>query len=249
MDAFADWLTPYLTGGSVLALPLVALGGLITAFNPCCLPMYPAVFGFIGRACCSDADATSNECQLPEDSQQAGSKPLTRIALLFVLGMAMATSVMGILTAGLGWVFGRFDSTFILLLALVPLLMGLNLLGLLPLRIPVWHSNRLHAIVNARLKNRVAAFSAGFLFAVVIAPCATPILLGILTLVAMQNDLIYGGVLMFVYGFGAGLPLLLVGHGFNRIQNVLNTPVHQKWLRRVSGLLLIGVSLYIIWNV
>lgn len=249
MDAFADWLTPYLSGGSWLALPLVALGGLFTAFNPCCLPMYPAVFGFIGRACCSNAGVTLKENNQPEECQPAVSKPLTGITLLFVLGMAAATSVMGVLTAGLGWVFGRFDSTFVLLLALVPLLMGLNLLSLMPLHTPIWHSTRLHALANARLKNRITAFSAGFLFSVAIAPCATPILLGILTLVAMQDDLMYGGVLMFIYGFSAGLPLLLIAHGFNRIQNLLNTPNQQKWLRRISGLLLIGVSLYIIWNV
>jgi cytochrome c-type biogenesis protein len=248
MDAFADWLSPFLSGGSLLALPLVAVGGLITAFNPCCLPMYPAVFGFIGRACCSDAGASSDECF------QAESKPLPSITLLFVFGMATATSVMGVLTASLGWVFGRFDTIFVLLLALVPLLMGLNLLGLLPLRIPFlhsnsWHSNRLHTIVNARLKSRVTAFSAGFLFSLAIAPCATPILLGILTLVAMQDDLMYGGVLMFIYGFGAGLPLLLLGHGFKQIQNLLSAPDQQKWLRRLSGLLLIGVSIYVIWNV
>ena len=52
MDAFATWLAPYLANGSLLALPLVIIGGLITAFNPCCLPMYPAIFGFMGRSCC-----------------------------------------------------------------------------------------------------------------------------------------------------------------------------------------------------
>ncbi|MGD8593876.1 MAG: cytochrome c biogenesis protein CcdA [Gammaproteobacteria bacterium] len=243
MDAFAQWLTPFLTGGSLLALPLVVLGGLITAFNPCCLPMYPAAFGFIGGACCSNEDAASTGCGQP------AVKPLTGITLLFVLGMATATSIMGILTAGLGWVFGRFDTTFLMLLAVVPLLMGLNLLGLLPLRLPVWHSTRLHAIADERLKHKITAFSAGLVFSLAIAPCATPILLGILTLVAMENDLVYGGVLMFVYGIGAGLPLLLIGHGLNRIQNLLNAPKRQKWLQRVSGLLLISVSLYIVWNV
>jgi len=39
MDTFATWLAPYLANGSLLALPLVIVGGLITAFNPCCLPM------------------------------------------------------------------------------------------------------------------------------------------------------------------------------------------------------------------
>jgi cytochrome c-type biogenesis protein len=242
MDAFAQWLTPFLSGGSLLALPLVVLGGLITAFNPCCLPMYPAVFGFIGGACCSKEGTTSTECDQP------ATKPLTSITLLFVLGIATATSIMGVLTAGLGWVFGRFDTTFLVLLAAVPLLMGLNLLGLLPLRLPVLHSARLHAIADERLKHKVTAFGAGLAFSLAIAPCATPILLGILTLVAMQDDLIYGGVLMFFYGLGAGLPLLLIGHGFNRMQNLLNTPQRQQWLRRVTGMLLIGVSLYIIWN-
>ena len=226
-----------------MALPLVVLGGLITAFNPCCLPMYPAVFGFIGGACCNNADTASAGCDQP------AVKPLTSITLLFVLGMAAATSIMGILTAGLGWVFGRFDTTFLLLLAVIPLLMGLNLLGLLPLRLPVWHSAKLHAIADKKLKHKLTAFSAGMVFSLAIAPCATPILLGILTLVAMQNDLVYGGVLMFVYGLGAGLPVLLIGHGLNRIQNRLNSPKRQKWLQRVSGLLLIGVSLYIVWNV
>lgn len=153
------------------------------------------------------------------------------------------------LTAGLGWVFGRFDTPLLMLLAAVPLLMGLSLLGLLPFRMPAWHSTRLHAIADQQLKHKVTAFSAGLLFSLAIAPCATPILLGILTLVAMQGDLIYGGVLMFIYGLGSGLPLLLIGHGFNHMQKWFVAPKHQKWLRNVSGLLLIGVSLYIVWNV
>lgn len=241
MDAFAQWLSPYLSGGSLLAVPLVVLGGLITAFNPCCLPMYPAVFGFIGGRCC-------NQAETPASTGTPAAKPLTAITLLFILGMASATSLMGILTAGLGWVFGRFDPRFLMVLALIPLLMGLNQLGLLPLKLPSWHNSKLHAISDDKLKHRLSAFGAGVVFSLAIAPCTTPILLGILTLVAMHNDLTYGGVLMFCYGLGAGLPLLLIGHGFNRMQNLLTTPRRQHWLRRITGVLLIGVSLYIVWG-
>lgn len=239
MDSFAQWLIPYLSGGSLLAIPLVVLGGLITAFNPCCLPMYPAVFGFIGGACCNKSEPAINE------NFKNNPKPLTSITLLFVLGMATATSIMGILTAALGWVFGRFDSLFLILLATVPLLMGLNLLGLLPFKIPAWRIRHLPVETEETFKHRITAFSAGIIFSLAIAPCATPILLGILTLVAMQGDLFYGGVLMFVYGFGAGLPLLFIGHGFSRLQEKLTTGNYQNWLRRVSGLLLIGVAMYI----
>jgi len=243
MDAFAQWLTPFLSGGSLLALPLVVLGGLVTAFNPCCLPMYPAVFGFIGGACCNNNDSVADE------DIKSGKKPLASITVLFVLGMATATSIMGILTAALGWVFGRFDSSFLMLLAAIPLLMGLNLLGFLPFKIPAWHIKHLHTATEDELKHRITAFAAGLIFSLAIAPCATPILLGILTLVAMQGDLFYGGLLMFVYGLGAGLPLLLIGHGFSTLQEKLTATDNQKWLQRISGLLLIGVAVYILLSV
>lgn len=240
MDAFAHWLNPYLSGGSLLAIPLVILGGLITAFNPCCLPMYPAVFGYIGSGCCRPTTPAA------ADGRQAAAKPLANIALLFVLGMASATSLMGILTAGLGWVFGHFDSRLLFVLALLPLYLGMNQLGLLPMRLPRWLNVRVDASNNDQLRHRLGAFGAGVVFSLAIAPCTTPILFGILSLVAMRNDLAYGGVLMFCYGLGAGLPLLLIGHGANRLQRLLTSPRRQTWLRRMSGVLLIGVSVYIV---
>lgn len=242
MDMFAQWLTPFLSGGSLLALPLVIVGGLITAFNPCCLPMYPAVFGFLGGTCV-------NKSEIRLDGQnKKNSKPLTSITWLFILGMATATSIMGILTAALGWVFGRFDTTFLILLAAIPLLMGLNLLGLLPFKIPALHITRLHTAAAEDVKNKLTAFSVGAIFSLAIAPCATPILLGILTLVAMQGDLFYGGVLMFIYGLGAGLPLFFIGHGFNKLQSKLTLSCYSKWLQNISGLLLISVGFYILWT-
>jgi len=222
VDSFADWLAPFLSAGSLLALPLVIVGGLITAFNPCCLPLYPAVFGFLGGR--------------PEGTGPA------RSSLWFVLGMATATSLMGLLTASLGWVFGQFGSGFRLVLAAIPLLMGLNLLGLLPLpalRLPAPQRNG-----DRRLAH---AFGAGLLFSLAIAPCATPILLGILTLVAMQGDLLFGGVLMFIYGLGTGLPLLLMGHGLECWQRLFGSPRHLRWLQSLSGVLLLGVGGYLVW--
>ena len=242
MDAFAAWLSPYLAIGSLLALPLVVVGGLITAFNPCCLPMYPAVLGFMGRSCCQTTAAKDKTGQRPAGTMQ------TRIALVFVLGMAAATAIMGLLTAALGWVFGRFDPLFLMLLALVPIVMGLSLLGLFPMRLPTWHIQRLHDVDANRLTHVITAFGAGFLFSLAIAPCATPILLGILTLVAMQGDLVWGTVLMFIYGLGTGLPLLLIGHGYERLQPWLTTPRRQRGLQQISGLLLLGVGVYVLWS-
>ncbi len=240
MDAFATWLAPYLANGSLLALPLVIVGGLITAFNPCCLPMYPAIFGFMGRSCC----CRISEC---EDDAAPPPKHLPRIALIFVLGMATATALMGLLTAGLGWVFGRFHPLLQIALALVPLTMGLHLLGLITVKLPAWSIKGLPDFGPQRFRHTTTAFAAGLAFSLAIAPCATPILLGILTLVAMQGDMLWGAILMFIYGLGTGIPLLLVGHGFERLQPYLSASRHLQWLRTISGLLLTGVGVYMVW--
>jgi cytochrome c-type biogenesis protein len=71
--------------------------------------------------------------------------------------------------------------------------------------------------------------------------------MSILALVALQGDPIYGTLLMFIYGFGAGLPLLLIGHGLARLQHFFAAPGHQRRIRQLSGLLLLGVAVYIIW--
>ena len=242
MDAFADWLTPWLSSGSLLTLPLVILGGLITAFNPCCLPMYPAVFGFFGASCCERTAISGNPHQVMTN------RPLVAvIAFPFVLGMATATALMGLLTATLGWVFGQFATEFRLLLAIVPLFMGLHLLGILPLPVSAWHLHQPEIDASRKWHQAATAYSAGVVFSLAIVPCATPILLSILALVALQGDPVYGTVLMFIYGLGAGLPLLLIGHGLARLQHVFAAPGHRQRIRQLSGLLLLGIAVYIIW--
>ncbi len=241
MDAFANWLIPWLSSGSLLALPLVILGGLVTAFNPCCLPMYPAVFGFFGAACCEN---TATDKQLKIGAQHT---IVLSTAFPFVLGMASATALMGLLTAVLGWVFGQFTIEFHLLLAMVPLFMGLHLLGILPLPITALHLHQPSIDVSRKGYRIVTAYAAGLVFSLAIAPCATPILLGILTLVALQGDPVYGTMLMFIYGLGAGLPLLLIGHGFARLQRIFSVTGQQRRVRQLSGVLLLGVAIYIIW--
>ncbi|HED13432.1 MAG TPA: hypothetical protein ENI62_07235 [Gammaproteobacteria bacterium] len=69
----------------------------------------------------------------------------------------------------------------------------------------------------------------------------------LLSIHSLQGDPVYGTLLMFIYGFGAGLPLLLIGHGLARLQHVIAAPGHQRRIRQLSGLLLLGVAVYIIW--
>lgn len=235
MDRFAAWLEPFLSADSLLVLPLVIVGGLITAVNPCCLPLYPAVFGYLGHTATYQAGSVRTTGQ-------------TTLTLIFVLGMASATTLMGILTASADWVFGQFHPAFRVSLAAIPLVMGLHLLNLLPLRLPTWHLRPRAVAARKGFPRIVNAYGAGLVFSLALAPCATPILVGILSRVALQGDLVYGAGLMFIYSVGAGLSLLLVGHGFERWQRYLTTSARQRRLRYSSGMLLTGVGVYSAWT-
>jgi len=65
--------------------------------------------------------------------------------------------------------------------------MGLHLLGLITVKLPVWSIKGQPNFGPQRFRHTTTAFAAGLAFSLAIAPCATPILLGILTLVAMQG--------------------------------------------------------------
>lgn len=181
--------------------------------------MYPAVFGFFGASCCKN-NAVSDDHHTGMTSQPI----VARIAFPFVLGMATATAIMGLLTAVLGWVFGQFVTEFLLLLAIIPMFMGLHMLGILPLPVTAWHLHQPRINISRKWYRAATAYGAGLVFSLAIAPCATPILLSILALVALQGDPVFGTALMFTYGLGTGLPLLLIGHGFTHLQHLLRHP-------------------------
>lgn len=234
MDSFSAWLTPWLQSGSPLLIPLVLLGGLVTAVNPCCLPMYPAALGYLGQAGLH-----------PEAAAKSG-----RIAFAFIAGMATATTAMGAATAMFGWVFGQMPVPVRLLLAVIPAIMGLHLLGALRLHLAPslpWLSR---APALARFVPRIGrAFVVGFLFTLAIAPCATPILIGILSAIAMNGSPRYGAALMFLYGIGAGLPLLAMARGAHLAVQRLTSPHARRILNAILGSMLVGLGLFLILQI
>jgi cytochrome c biogenesis protein CcdA len=86
----------------------------------------------------------------------------------------------------------------------VALLMGFNLLELLPLRFP-----SLDFDVRAlRLPPLALAYAAGLTFALAASPCSTPILAAILAYVATQHAPVAGAALLFVYSLGYIAPVI-----------------------------------------
>ena len=223
MSQFLEPFAKALSAGGILALPIALLGGLIAALNPCCLALYPAA----AATCCGVRESAARR-SLPNSAA-------------FVVGMAMAMSVLGVGVALAGRITSDGGSFLRYAVAIVPLLMGMQVLGWIRLPLPTF------SMTQSKL--RVAsAFGCGFLLSLVIAPCGTPVLASVLSYAAFKGNAYYGALLLFVYGLGAGIPLLAAATISSRFARRLDLRGYRYWVDHATGALLLGLGFYLLWR-
>lgn len=203
---------------------LVFLGGLLTSANPCVLVAAPLVVGFTGG------------------TEKGRHHPVV-LSGVFVLGLAVSFTALGLVAALTGSLLGDVGWGWKLLAGLILLAVGLHLLGCY--RLPSPSAGHLKAFQGAGL---LGAFALGGLTGTLSAPCATPALAAVLTLVALQKRILWGGLLLFAYALGHVLLLFLAGassgwasrYAQSRFSQVLG-----KVLPRAMGLVLTGCALWV----
>lgn len=210
-----------LSAGKMLTLPLAFTGGIVAGMNPCCLALYPAA---AGTCCC-----------LPG---QAKRRTFAN-ALAFVLGIAIAVTALGLIAASIGHVV-LISTPIKYVVALIPIGMGMHRLGWiqLPLRVP-----------KLALSNKGGAFGTGMLLSLIIGPCGTPVLASVLSYAAYENNFLYSGLLLLLYGIGNGLPLVLVGTAAGGIMQRFEEGRYRVWVDVIVGGILILLGFYLLWRI
>lgn len=222
MSALLDALRAAAGAGGLIAVPLAFAGGVVAGFNPCCVPLYPAA----AATCCTDRGGTSAAD--------------LRISGAFVGGVATATAILGVLAALAGRALTGLGGWASVLIALVPIAMGLHLLGWVRIPIP-------SAPTRTRVKGVAGAFVSGLLLSLVLAPCGTPVLAAVLSFAAHERGPVYGAVLLFAYGLGVGLPMLLVGTAARGLARRLDRLGKSAWTDRLAGGAMLALGFYLLW--
>ncbi len=228
-DSFIASTGEYIHQAPGLALLAVFTAGILTAASPCVLAMIPLMMAYV-----------------------AGQKDRRRptlvafgYSLLFILGLSMAFTAMGMLVALAGQVWGDIPSWWNWIVALVCLLMGLHLSDLIQFRIPSLTRYKPEA------RGALGALVLGLMFGFVSAPCAAPILIVLLTYLAGSGaSIVYGGTLLFVYGLGHSMLILIAGTSVGLAQKMIDSTKLQNTataLRRVAGGIIIITGLYFAW--
>ena len=92
------------------------------------------------------------------------------------------------------------------------------------------------------------AFGTGLMLSLIIGPCGTPILASVLSYAAYEQSAIYSGLLLFAYGIGNGLPLMLAGTASGTFLNRLDSSRFRNWIDPGVGGLLILLGFYLLWR-
>ena len=215
----------------MLAIAAAFLAGVASSASPCAIAAMPLVVGYVGG-------------YAGDDRRRA-----FLYASAFVLGMAVTFTAAGVAAAVVGALFGASSIYWQGLMALLAIAFGGHLLGLWA--VPGLGGMACPAAAGPRWRGATGAVAAGALAGVAFAPCATPMLAGILAVVGSQGDIVFGTTLLFLYAVGHGALLLAAGSSVSLARRLLlQSRLAQagKIMLRLAGGLLAGYGLYLAWG-
>ena len=201
--------------------------GILLAFTPCVLPMVPILSGII----------------VGQNTKSA--KQGFQLSLAYVAGMAITYAIAGMIAGWLGatiqtimqtpWVLITFSVFFIYL--------GLNLLDLVALPIPGLGGSNINSSKQQKPKSLLSVATMGVVSTLVVSPCVTGPLIGVLTYIGQSGKILEGGLFLFILALGMGTPLLLMGSGYGKF-----LPKSGAWMMMIKKLfayMMFGLAIWL----
>ncbi len=219
---FVDYVYTVLETGSWSVFALVFALGIVTSLSPCVLSVLPILVGYIGS------------------QTEKGRARGFMLSLQFVVGMAITLTILAVIASAFGQIFQQAGKAWYFVLAAVAIVMGLNLLGVIPLRFPTLTT------MPVFRRSFLGTVLMGMAFGLIMSPCTTPVLAVLLTYAAARGDVVYSMGLLFFYGLGHGLILLAAGTFTSVLTTIPALRSKTGFINTASGILLILEGLYLL---
>ncbi|MGB3136543.1 MAG: cytochrome c biogenesis protein CcdA [Nodosilinea sp.] len=211
-----------LTQVTWISLSVVGVAGLLTSLSPCLLSMLPIMVGYMGGYDNRRGDAVLR-------------------SLAFAMGLATTLALLGLIAGLFGYVYGQVAWGLPVLVSLVAIVMGLNMLGIVPLALPAGAGPTFE---RWNLPPWVRAYALGLTFGIVASPCSTPVLASLLAWISATKDPLLGGALLLAYAVGYVTPLVLAGTFTASLKRLLDLRQWSSWVTPASGALLLVFGVF-----
>jgi thiol:disulfide interchange protein DsbD len=164
-------------------------------------------------------------------------------ALLYILGIATMYSVLGVIAALGGGLFGSWLQSPLVLGSIAVLLFALALssFGLYQIQIPFWLTSKLGRTSGSGF---IAIYLSGLVVGVFAAPCVGPPVIALLTFVATKGSVSFGFWIFFTLALGLGFPYLILGTFSGLIKKIPRSGSWLVWVEHIFGIILIGAALF-----
>ena len=210
--------------GLPLIFLLVFLGGLALNLTPCIYPLIPITISYFG-------------------GQAEGKKGGAVLhSFVYVFGMAMTYSILGVVAAFTGSLFGVALTypPVLVAIALIMLALSLSMFDVYEFRMPAF----LNKAAGTSKKGYFGTFFMGLTVGIIAAPCIGPFVLGLLTYVGNKGNVFLGFSLFFILALGLGVPFLFLGIFSGSINKIPRSGAWMVWVRKIFGFILVAMAIY-----
>ncbi len=209
--------------GLLVTFLLVFLGGLALNLTPCIYPMIPITISIFG-------------------AQGGGPRRALKLAIFYVIGMAITYSLLGTMAALTGSLLGSALQNPIVLVfvALVMVGLALSMFGLYDIAIP----DSLSRLASSNRQGAIGTLLMGMTVGIIAAPCIGPFVLGLLTYVGATGSPALGFSLFFVLALGLGAPFLVLATASGSLSALPRSGSWMIWVKKIFGFILLGMAVY-----
>lgn len=210
--------------GSFLDYPAVFVAGVLVSFSPCVFPLIPVTLGYIGAKGATRWQGLS-------------------LSLVYVLGLAVTYSALGLIAAFTGKLFGQISAHPLtqLIVGNIFILLGLSFLGVFDIPVFGWFAQN-----KITIRGGGSVFLFGLVSGLVVGPCTAPALGAVLVYAGSKQNLLHAVTLLFTFAYGVGAVLIITAAVGGALLNLFKSGVWLERIKKIGGLLLIAAGEYFI---
>ena len=226
INQWLETLSTLIMGNLWLAPVMAIVAGVLTAFTPCSLSTIPLVVAYVGGTADND------------------TKKSFRLSAVFALGMTITFTVLGVIASLAGKLIGRAASWWYIVLGVLMVLMALQtweVFNFIPSTFLISKNTK---------RGYIGSLIAGILGGIFSSPCATPVLIALLALVASQGKLLWGILLLLLYSAGHSILVLIAGTSMGFVKKITTIEKYgrvSKVIKIVLGTLILLLAFYMFY--
>ena len=204
---------------------LTFLEGIASFISPCLLPMLPIYISYF-----SGSDSKKNKA--------------LKNSIAFVLGFSLIFIILAILSNLMGIFLTQYLKYIKYVFGVLIIFLGLNYMEVFKLNL---FSKFKRFKSDVKDMGIVKAFIFGIMFSISMTPCVGTFLSSALLLIANQDSLLKGTILIVLYCLGLGIPFIISSLLIDKLKNVFNViKKNFKKVKIISGIILIIMGIYLI---